>query len=73
MQKYIVLDIKKLPEGHYLATSDEIQGLVAQGKTFEETIDIAKDVAQKLVSSQKKFQRKDTISDTIIYPMLITV
>jgi len=32
------LHIEKLPEGYYLATSDDIQGLVAQGRTIAETI-----------------------------------
>ena len=32
----------------YLATSEDIQGLIAQGKTVIETIEIARDVARKL-------------------------
>lgn len=30
MERYINLHIEKLPEGYYLATSENIQGLVAQ-------------------------------------------
>ena len=45
------LDIEKLPEGVYLGTSEEVPGLVAQGRTIDETIDIAKDVARKLYES----------------------
>ena len=30
----------------YLATSDEVQGLVAQGRTIQETVEIARDVAK---------------------------
>ena len=48
MEKIIKLKIEKLTEGIYLATSDDVQGLVAQGKTLVETIEIAKDVARKL-------------------------
>ena len=44
--------IEKLPEGVYLATSDDVQGLVAQGRTIEETLEIARDVAQKLIEAQ---------------------
>jgi len=47
-ERYITLNIEKLPEGYYVATTRDVQGLVAQGKTFEETVDIAKDLAQKL-------------------------
>jgi len=32
-----------LPEGVYLATSDEIQGLVAQGRTIQEIIEISRE------------------------------
>ena len=49
MQHLIQLHIEKLPEGVYLATSDEVQGLVAQGRTIQETIEIARDIAKNLI------------------------
>ena len=49
MEKIINVNIEKLPEGYYLATSEDIQGLVAQGRTITETIEIAHDVAKKLI------------------------
>lgn len=52
MEHVIQLHIEKLPEGVYLATSDEVQGLVAQGRTIQETIEIARDVAKKLIEAQ---------------------
>lgn len=33
MEHIIKLHIEKLPEGLYLATSEDVQGLVAQGRT----------------------------------------
>jgi len=51
MEAEFELTIKKLPEGVYLATSTDVPGLVAQGRTVEETIEIAKDVARKLYES----------------------
>lgn len=45
------LHVEKLPEGVYLATSKDLPGLVAQGDSFEETIEIARDVARQLVAS----------------------
>ncbi len=48
----IQLHIEKLSEGLYLATSDEVQGLVAQGATIQETIEIARDVAKKLMEAR---------------------
>lgn len=52
MERIINLHIEQLPEGVYLATSDELQGLVAQGRTIQETIEIARDVAKKLIEAQ---------------------
>lgn len=48
MEKIVNIHIEKLPEGFYLATSDNLQGLVAQGRTIAKTIEIARDVAKKL-------------------------
>lgn len=53
MERIINLKIKRLPEGVYLATSEEVQGLVAQGRTIKETIEIAQDVAKSLLDLQK--------------------
>ncbi|MCZ7383667.1 MAG: type II toxin-antitoxin system HicB family antitoxin [Candidatus Methanoperedens sp.] len=47
----INIKIEKLAEGGYLATSDTLQGLIAQGRTIAETIEIAQDVAKKLIES----------------------
>ena len=52
MEGTIQIHIKKLPEGVYLATSDDIQGLVAQGRTITETLEIARDIVKKLMESQ---------------------
>ncbi len=43
--------IEALPEGGFLATSDELPGMVAQGRTVAETVEIAQDVARKLIES----------------------
>jgi len=53
MERIINIHIEKLPEGLYLATSDEVQGLIAQGRTITETLEIARDVAKKLMESTK--------------------
>jgi predicted RNase H-like HicB family nuclease len=39
------IQIEELPEGVWLAASDELSGLVAQGRTAAEALDIARDVA----------------------------
>lgn len=52
MERIIKVHIEKLPEGVYLATSDDVQGLVAQGRTLAETMEIARDIAKKLLEGQ---------------------
>jgi antitoxin HicB len=45
------IHVEALPEGGFLATSTELPSLVAQGRTVAETLEIAQDVARKLVES----------------------
>jgi predicted RNase H-like HicB family nuclease len=74
MEKIIKLHIEKLPEGVYLATSDELQGLVAQGRTITETLEIARDISRKLLDAQtetEQFQSLETIADQFDYPLVI--
>jgi predicted RNase H-like HicB family nuclease len=52
MERIIKIHVEKLPEGIYLATTDDIQGLVAQGRTVAETLEIARDIARKLLEEQ---------------------
>ena len=52
MESFLNIHIEKLPEEFYLATSDTVQGLVAQGRTVAETLEIARDVARKLIEEQ---------------------
>jgi predicted RNase H-like HicB family nuclease len=74
MEKIINIHIEKLPEGVYLATSDDIQGLVAQGRTATEALEIARDVARKLIEA--KAQRSGdlklaVIADSFDYPLIV--
>lgn len=54
MEKIVNLHIEKLPEGLYLATSEDVPGLVAQGCTVMETIEIARDVTKTLMGAKKE-------------------
>lgn len=47
----LAVHIEALPEGSFLATSDELPGLVAQGRAIAETLEIAQYVARKLIES----------------------
>ncbi len=48
---FLELQVEPLDEGGYVATSRDLPGLVAQGRTLAETLEIAQDVARKLVES----------------------
>ena len=54
MELAIRIHVEKLPEGVYLATSDELPGLVAQGRTVAETLEIERDVAKKLIEARRE-------------------
>ena len=45
------LKVSKVENGQYLAESNDVPGLVAQGRTISEAIEIAQDVARKLIDS----------------------
>ena len=74
MEGTIQIHIEKLPEGYYLATSEDIQGLVAQGRTITETLEIARDVVKKLLESQTQDQnRVKKLGDAFDYPLVIGI
>jgi predicted RNase H-like HicB family nuclease len=54
MELAIRIHVELLPEGVYLATSDELSGLVAQGRTVAEALEIARDVARKLIEARRE-------------------
>jgi len=70
MEHIIQLHIEKLPEGVYLATSDDVQGLVAQGRTIQETIEIARDVARKLIEAQSGAGLR-TVTESFDVPVIV--
>ncbi|MEA1901752.1 MAG: type II toxin-antitoxin system HicB family antitoxin [Thermodesulfobacteriota bacterium] len=74
MEKVVNIHVKKLPEGVYLATSDDVPGLVAQGRTVTEALEIARDVARKLLEARA--ERSDSIDlslvgDSFNYPLIV--
>lgn len=74
MEHIVNLHIEHLPEGVYLATSDDIPGLVAQGRTVTETLEIARDVAKKLLEAQAERQGSPNLKqagDSFDYPLVV--
>lgn len=75
MEQIVNLHIEHLQEGVYLATSDDIPGLVAQGRTVTETLEIARDVAKKLLEAQAERQvavHLKEAGDSFDYPLVVS-
>jgi predicted RNase H-like HicB family nuclease len=74
MEKILNLHIEELPDGVFLATSDQIQGLIAQGRTVAETLEIARDVAKKLLEAQSERKQEANlkgINKSFDYPLVV--
>ncbi len=74
MERIINIHVEKLPEGFYLATSNEVQGLVAQGRTIAEVMEIARDVARRLLEAQQERKQLDSepvLADSFDLPLVV--
>ena len=69
-ERVIKIHITRLPEGVYLATSDDVQGLVVQGRTVAETLEIARDVARKLLEAQGRVELP-LVGESFDYPLVV--
>ena len=74
MENIINIHIEKLSEGMYLATCQDLQGMVAQGRTATEALEIARDVARKLIEA--RVQRSggpnlSAIANSFDYPLIV--
>jgi predicted RNase H-like HicB family nuclease len=63
MEVAIRVQVEELPESLFLATSDELPGLVAQGRTLSETLEIARDVARKLIEARREREGETSFPD----------
>ena len=75
MEQVVNIHIEKLPEGVYLATSEDIPGLVAQGRTVTEALEIARDVARKLIEARAARQgtlKLADIGDSFDYQLIVS-
>jgi len=76
MEKIINIHIEKLQEGIYLATSEDVQGLVAQGRTVTEALEIARDVARKLLEARAQRTgnlQLPAVGDSFDYPLIVNM
>lgn len=54
MEAALHIHVEELPEGVFLGTSEQLPGLVAQGCTVVETLEIARDVARRLIEARRE-------------------
>ena len=74
MELAIQIQVEWLPEGVFLATSEQLPGLVAQGQTVAETLEIARDVARKLLEAQRERQEQlhlRNAGESFDYPLVV--
>ena len=64
MEYLLPIRIEPLEEGGYLATSEVLPGFLAQGRSIAETLEIAQDVARKLVESY--VEHGDALPDELL-------
>ena len=80
MKTLIKLQIEKFQEKgkeYFVATSDQIQGLVAEGNTIEEVVAIASDLARILIELDQKQEKNIKITTELPqnfeYPLIVEV
>ena len=79
MQMLIRLKVEKFIEDeqeYFVATSDDLQGLLAEGKTVQEAIEIAEDVAKVLLELEKEKNHNFHLQDLpsqFEYPLIMEV
>lgn len=79
MKTLVKLKIERFIENeneYFVATSDDLEGLVAEGKTIDEVIKIAEDVAKILLELQKETEThflKKNIPSVFEYPLIMEV
>lgn len=74
MERILRIHVERLQEGVYLATSEDLQGLVAQGRTVTETMEIARDVARILLEARSEQEQSvflETLADHFEYPLIV--
>lgn len=62
MEVAIQIQVEQLPEGVFLATSEDVPGLLAQGRTIAEALEIARDVATKLIEARRERNDKPALA-----------
>lgn len=71
MERIIRLHIEKLPEGVYLVTSDDVQGLVTEAPTLNEAIEWGRENARILLQLQQRRDAGIEFREALDVPVVI--
>jgi hypothetical protein len=71
MERIIRLHIEKLPEGVYLVTSDDVQGLVVEAPTLAQAVEWGRDNAKLLLDLQGKIDAGVAFVESLDVPVVI--
>jgi predicted RNase H-like HicB family nuclease len=64
----ITVVVRKLPEGVWLATSDDLPGLIVETETREEAIDLSPELALELLCEPEERSETDRPKFVFIFP-----
>lgn len=71
MERIIRLHIEKQPEGVYLVTSDDVQGLVTEAATLNEAIEWGRENARILLELQNRQDAGVEFRESLDVPVVI--
>jgi predicted RNase H-like HicB family nuclease len=75
VERIIRLQIERLPEGVYLGTSDDVQGLVVQGETVAQVIEYAQDAVRMLRQIRAEHgldePEGEPVPETMVVPLVL--
>jgi predicted RNase H-like HicB family nuclease len=78
MEYKLNLHIEMVENGQYVAKSPDIPGLVAQGRTVREAVEIAEDVAKKIMESCLEQDdavpaRLEALADNAVFDLTVAI
>lgn len=63
----LMVNVRRLPEGVYLGTSDDLPGLIVEASSREELIDEAREVAKALLEETGEAERAEKLQLGFIF------
>ena len=74
MERIINLQVEKQPEGVWLATSTDVQGLVVEAENLTDLVNWSQEIARDLIALQERMQgatQQPPLADRLSLPIVI--